>query len=147
MLKIQTFSARNYFDITASLSSETPTFVVYFQNVHDTCISNKRLYKYAFMKQNWFNFFFIFYELLSREYFLRLYINFATLYFCCSAMNSGKLLSGDLKYMTLIPPYTHFGPESVSQIYGDTALPKSLLEQFCLSFIPKPVEKPRLALA
>lgn len=46
--------------------------------------------------------------------FLRLCANFTTFYFCFSAMNSGKLLNGDLMYMTHMPPFTHFVPENVS---------------------------------
>lgn len=38
--------ARNYFEITMSLSLETLTFDFFFK----MCISNKRLYKYDFMK-------------------------------------------------------------------------------------------------
>jgi len=42
-------------------------------------------------------------------------------------MNSGKLLNGDLMYMTHILPFTHFVPQSVSYVYGDTALPDSFV--------------------
>lgn len=62
-------------------------------------------------------------------------------------MNSGKLLNGHLMYMTHIPPFTHFVPESVSYVYGHTALPNSFVRIITYVIRPKSLEKPRLALA